>query len=150
MTFEELLKQRRVALEPTGPDEVARLHALVQRHLADAAIEEMSPEGRFQQAYGAARTLATIVVRASGYRVRQPGAHYNTFLALEAADPEAFSAHATYFDACRTMRNELAYNDPERVSDTELDEILRLVPEFARAVEAWLQRNHPEYPTAPC
>jgi hypothetical protein len=34
---------------------------------------------------GAGRPLATIAVRAAGFRVRQPGGHYNTFLALEAS-----------------------------------------------------------------
>jgi hypothetical protein len=144
MTFEELLKQRRIAAEPTGPDEIAQLRGLARRYLADAAIEALSAEGRFQQAYGAARTTATIVVRACGYRAKQPRAHYNTFLALEAADPETFSIHAAYFDTCRTVRNELSYDGPEGVSETELEEILRLVPEFERTVEAWLARNHPE------
>jgi hypothetical protein len=37
-------------------------------------------------AYDAARALSMIIVRASGYRPRTVGAHYNTFLALEAAD----------------------------------------------------------------
>ena len=145
MTFEELLRQRRVAAEPPGPDEIAQLRALARRCLADAAIEMMSPEGRFQQAYGAARALATIVVRASGYRARQPGAHYNTFLALEAAERGTFSTHAAYFDICRTVRNELSYDNPEGVSETELKEILRLVPEFKRAVDSWLARHHPEF-----
>lgn len=144
MTFAELLQQRRIAAEAPGPDEIAQLRGLARRYLADAAIEALSAEGRFQQAYGAARTIATIVVRACGYRVKQPGAHYNTFLALEAADSEIFSTYAAYFDTCRTVRNELSYDGPEGVSDTELEEILRLVPEFERAVQVWLERTHPE------
>jgi hypothetical protein len=38
-------------------------------------------------AYDAARTLSLMIVRAEGYRPRSAGGHYNTFLALEAADP---------------------------------------------------------------
>ncbi len=145
MTFAELLKQRRVALEPVGPDEIVLLRALANRYIADAAIEEMSPEGRFQQAYGAARTLATMVVRASGYRVKQPGAHFSTFLALEAADPGIFLDYATYFDTCRALRNELTYEGPAGISETELEEVLRVVPEFRQAIEAWIALNHPEF-----
>jgi len=33
-----------------------------------------------------ARTLSSMIVRAAGYRPRTVGGHYNTFLALEAAD----------------------------------------------------------------
>lgn len=110
MTWQELLDQRRVAREPTGRDEVAALRRLVSRCLANASIETLSPDGRFERACAAAQTLATIVIRVEGYRVRQPGAHYSTFLALEAADPEAFASFASYFDLCRTLRNELSYN----------------------------------------
>jgi len=144
MTFERLVREQRVVREPTARDEIEELRALVRRYLADAAIEELSPDGRFERAYGAARTLATMVVRASGYRVRQPGAHYNTFLALEAADPKAFADYVAYFDICRTLRNELSYESAEVISETELAEILRKVPEFKEAGECWVTKNHPE------
>jgi hypothetical protein len=45
-----------------------------------------------------ARTLSLLIVRAAGYRPRTVGGHYNTFLALEAADP-AFAALFAYFDS---------------------------------------------------
>jgi hypothetical protein len=77
--------------------------------------------------------------------VKQPGAHYITFQALEAADPGVFLSYATYFDTCRALRNELTYEGPEGISETELDEILSVAPQFKRAVETWIALNHPEF-----
>ena len=120
------------------------MRAVAAQHLADARVVGLSADGKFDRAYGAARVLATIVVRASGYRVRAGGgAHYNTFLALEAADPTAFARYAVYFNLCREKRNELAYVAPERVSEQEVAEILREVPAFARLVEQWLKDRRP-------
>lgn len=108
MTWEDLLIRRRVEREPTDRAEIETLRVLVERNLRDASIEMLSDDGRFERAYSAARVLATIIVRASGYRVKQPGAHYGTFLALEAADPETFGGFAIYLDSCRSLRNNLA------------------------------------------
>jgi len=144
MNWQDLVAQRRVAAEPAGRDELAALGHLVNRCLADAVVEGLSPDGRFERAYAAARTLATIVVRAEGYRVRQPGAHHSTFLALEAADRDAYGAFASYFDVCRVLRNELSYNAADVVTEAELDELVAVVKQFARLVAAWLAARHPE------
>jgi hypothetical protein len=145
MTWKELLAERRVAKEELATrDEVDRLRALARRSQADAGVEELSEEGRFEHAYAAARALATLVIRASGYRVKQPAAHYNTFLALEAANPGVFAEYAAYFDICRVRRNELSYEGVEVVSETELEELLRKLPAFERAVDKWLRQNRPE------
>lgn len=138
MIWEELLAQRRVAREPTDREEIERLRALAQRNLKDAAIEELSEDGRFERAYAAARALATIVIRVCGYRVRQPGAHYGTFLALEAADPETFAVFATYFDSCRGLRNTLSYDAVDVVSHSDLEDILGEVLRFETIVSGWL------------
>ena len=121
------------------------LCAVSRRNMADSRIEALSDDGRFEHAYGAARTLATIVIRAEGYRVRgQGGAHYNTFLALEAADPGQFAGYAQYFDTCRGKRNELSYDVADVVSRTEVEEILDELGRFERTVEGWLARRWPE------
>jgi len=69
-------------------------------------------------AYDAARTLSVMIVRAAGYRPRSVGGHYNTFLALEAADPPAFAALSAYFDGWRNKRNISEYDGAGGVTDT--------------------------------
>lgn len=82
MTWKKLLAEKRVAAESSSADEIGKLLDLARRNLKDAAVETLSDDGRFDCAYGGARALATAIVRAEGYRIKQPAAHYNTFLAL--------------------------------------------------------------------
>lgn len=145
MPWRKLLEQRRVVLEKAYRAEIEAQRELAARALADASIVVVSNDGRFNHAYDAARALATLVVRASGYRVKGAGGgHYNTFLALEAADPESFAEFAAYFDLCRAKRNELSYISPGIVSRSEVDEILDEVPRFMEAVHQWLLKEHPD------
>ena len=95
MTWKELLNQGRVERIPGTREEFAQLRAVAERSPADARLKGMSVDGRFGHAYEAARALASMVIRAAGYRVRvHGGGHYNTFLALEAADAELFAEQA--------------------------------------------------------
>jgi hypothetical protein len=93
-------------------------------------------------AYDAARTLSLIIVRAEGYRPRSLGGHYNTFLALEAADP-AFASLSTYFDGCRMKRNDCEYDFAGGVTDTDADGLLKTVRQFAIDAEVWVKNRHP-------
>jgi hypothetical protein len=102
----------------------------------------LSADARFTMAYDAARTLSLIIVRASGYRPRTVGAHYSTFLALEAADP-AFAALSAYFDGCRMKRNRCEYDFAGGISDTDADGLLKAVRQVAMDAEAWIYARYP-------
>ena len=144
MTWKKLLEEQRVAREPARKEELAQLRAVAERNLADARIETLSTDGKFGHAYEAARAFATIVVRASGYRVKSArGAHYSTFVALEAADPKRFARHAAYFNTCREKRNDLSYELAGVVTDSEAGELLREVPAFQALVDEWLRGHAP-------
>ena len=87
MTWSELGAQRRLAREPASRTEIEELRALAKRNLREASLEGLSPDGCFSFAYDAARILATIAIRASGYRIKKTGgAHYNTFLGIAGRD----------------------------------------------------------------
>jgi len=140
MTWKELLAQKRVERVPAGEGEIEGLLTLSARALADALIIAMTPEGRYDRAYDAARTLATAVVRSCGYRVKAVGGgHYNTFRALEAADAKQFGAYAIYLDVCRRKRNELSYESFGFVSDTELEELIEQTSKFRNLTMAWMR-----------
>jgi len=93
-------------------------------------------------AYDAARTLALLIVRAAGYRPRTVGGHYNTFLALEAADP-VFAKLSAYFDGCRIKRNACEYDFAGGISDTDADGLLAAVTQFESDAEAWIKARYP-------
>jgi len=78
---------------------------LVDRDLADAQISALSPDRRFVTAYNAALQLATIVLRASGYRTSGAGHHWTTFQTLLEILGESERPRADYLDSCRRKRN---------------------------------------------
>ena len=148
MPWKGLLEQRKVAREATTRAEIDAQMDLAERAIADASIEAVSDDGRFARAYDAARALATVVVRAAGYRVKGPGgAHYNTFLALEAADPARFSAFAAYFNLCREKRNELSYVHPGVVSTSELNSSCARSRDSRRPSRTGLAKSIPSSPS---
>jgi hypothetical protein len=91
MSWAKLLAANHVTALPPSKAELDNLRSIVARSLKDVESAGLSADARFVMAYDAARTLSLLVVRSAGYRPRTVNGHYNTFLALEAADP-AFAA----------------------------------------------------------
>ena len=141
MSWAKLLG-RYVTAEPPSQAELDNLRSIVTRSLQDAVAPGLSADARFIMAYDAARTLSLIVVRSEGYRPRSVGGHYNTFLALQEADP-TFATQSTYFDGCRMKRNGCEYDFAGGVSDTDADGLLKAVQQFKLDAEAWMKARHP-------
>jgi hypothetical protein len=142
MSWTKLLADKRVTALAPNKAELDDLRSIVARSLKDATAAGLSADARFMMAYDAARTLSQLIVRASGYRPRAVGAHYNTFLALEAADP-AFAKLSAYFDGCRIKRNSCEYDLAGAISDTDADGLLKTVQQFAVDAEAWIYARYP-------
>ena len=142
MSWAKLLANKQVTALAPNKAELDNLRSIVARSLKDATAASLSADARFMMAYDAARTLSLLVVRASGYRPRSVGAHYNTFLALEAADP-AFAQLSAYFDGCRIKRNSCEYDLAGAISDTDADGLLKAVRQFALEAEAWINTHYP-------
>ena len=141
MSWAKLLG-RYVTAEPTSKAELDNLRSIVTRSLQDAVAAGLSADARFVMAYDAARTLSLILVRSEGYRPKSLGGHYNTFLALQNADP-IFTTLSTYFDGCRMKRNGCEYDFAGGVSDTDADGLLKAVQQFKVDAEAWMKIHHP-------
>ncbi len=136
------MADNKVAPEMPSKTELDNLRSIVARSMNDVAASGLSADARFVMAYDAARTLSLMVVRAAGYRPRAVGGHYNTFLALEAADA-AFLRLSAYFDGCRQKRNRCEYDFAGGVSDTDAEGLLVAVKQFAMDVEGWITANYP-------
>ncbi len=143
MTWAKLLANNTVTTLPATKAELANLRSIVARSLKDVKAPGLSADARFIMAYDAARTLSLIIVRATGYRPKTVGGHYNTFVALETADP-AFAALSTYFDGCRIKRNASEYDFAGGVSDTDANGLLKTVQQFRIDAEAWIKTHHPK------
>lgn len=138
-----MLGEKRVAAEPTSKKELDDLRTMVATNLKDAHVAAISAQGRYEFAYNAARLMATVIVRASGYRViAKNGHHYYTFQSLQAADP-SFVKMAIYFDNARDTRNDFSYDAPIPISDTDVEELIKSVEEFNNDGEAWITKKDP-------
>jgi len=120
MTLQNLLG---LTLDAITPDRLllARLLAAADRNIADAQLEGLSAENRFDAAYKAVMQLANVALNANGYRTltSKPGHHQTAIqtLSLTIALPPAT---VIVLDALRKQRN---------LSDYSGD----LVPESAAA-----------------
>ena len=143
MTWKKLLAEQRVAKQPTSKQELDDLRQMVATNLSDANVVGLSSQGRYEFAYNAGRLMATIVIRASGYRViSKTGHRYFTFQALETAD-SAFIKAAAHFDAARRKRNDFSYDMPVTISETDADELVQAVQQFRQDAEKWIHAMDP-------
>lgn len=143
MSWRTLLDGKKVAVEPSSKKELDELRAMVAINLKDAKVTGISAQGRYEFAYNAARLMATIVVRASGYRViARNGHHYFTFQALAASD-SSFAVMAVYFDRARDQRNDFMYDAPTAISDTDAEELVKEVAQFVIECENWISKHYP-------
>lgn len=115
---------------------------VVNRDLSDAALEQLSEDRRFITAYNAALQLATIVLRAGGYRTAGAAHHWVTFQALPHIMGADQQERADYLDACRRKRNIADYDASGEVSQAEVQELLTEAEQFREAVLAWLGEHH--------
>ena len=69
MGIEKLAQIGWYKAEPSSTKEIADLFSIVNRSQADAKVERISDDLRFQAAYNGILTLVNIALRASGFRV---------------------------------------------------------------------------------
>ncbi len=117
---------------------------IVRRDLADASLKGYSDDRRFAIAYNAALQLATIVLRASGYRATGAGHHKATIEVLPELMGSKYQVLSDYFDKCRSKRNITEYDRAGTVQEREVVELIGEVEKFRDEVTAWLAKNHPE------
>lgn len=144
MTLDNLLKIGQ--LKPHAPDaaEIARLLDAARRNLADAGVDTISPENRFDAAYKCIMQSALVALMANGYRpdTKVPGHHQTVIQSL----PKTMGlpgARIVVLDALRNKRNLSDYSgrDIDRASlATCIAEAARLLVE----VGTWLAKAHPE------
>jgi predicted nucleic acid-binding protein len=130
--------------EPTSRDEIKSLLAIVDRDLKDSNVAAISQDRRFEAAFSAARTAATIALRASGYRTTtQAGHHVKTIESLELT----INADSKLIQRMKTLskkRNATSYDSAGNVSAQELELAIKTATELQTGVIAWLEKNHPE------
>ena len=144
MTLENLLKIGQLKSHATDSAEIQRLLAAARRNLADAHVEAVSPETRFDAAYKAIMQTALVALMANGFRpdTKRPG-HHMTVLQSLPTTIGLPSERMTVLDSLRRKRNSSDYTG-EDVDDISADNCIREAERLLRKVTAWLKNNRPD------
>lgn len=144
MSLSEWLADGSVKKQRPTRAEIQALLAVADRDLADSCVPAVSRDRRFATAYSASLQLATIVLRASGYRTSagSPGHHWRTLKLV----PELMGAdqrdRINYLDSCRRARNQADYDRIDVVSEAEIKELVAEVESFRADAVEWLATHH--------
>ena len=143
MRLQQWLEEELIERRSASREEIKELFGLVDRDLTSAAGEGTVPDWRFIIAYQAALSLATILLRAEGYRTLGGAHHYLTFEALgEIAGPE-HAALVKYFQAARAKRNAAEYRRAGQIDADQAEELLEKTRQFRAWVVEWLKGHDP-------
>lgn len=144
MSLENLLKTRQ--LQPHNPtrEAVQRLLQAAARNIADARVEKISGENRFDAAYKAIMQCAMVALWANRYRTSpgQPGHHQIVIQTLSKTIGLGQDT-VIVLDALRKQRNVSDYEgDP--VSDQTVIECIKQAKQLHKIVKNWIATNRPD------
>jgi hypothetical protein len=143
MTLKNLLG---LSLDAVAPDKahISKLMAAAERNIADAKLQGLSTENRFDAAYKAIMQLAMVALNANGYRTMtsKPG-HHQTALQTLSTSVGLAPAKVILLDALRKQRNLSDYSG-DLVPDAAAAECLTSASDLLAHVRAWLTANRPD------
>lgn len=143
MTLENLLKIGQLKSHATDATEIQRLLDAARRNLADAHVEAISPETRFDAAYKAIMQAALVALMANGFRpdTNRPGHHMTVLQSL----PKTLGLpgeRMLILDTLRRKRNLSDYTG-EDIDDVSAQNCIREAEQLLREVDVWLKKNAP-------
>ncbi len=144
MTLDNLLAIHKLVQQAPDKGAIARLLKAADRNLADAQLQAVSADNRFDAAYKSIMQCAMVALWAKGYRTStsQPGHHQTTIQTL----PKTLGVPAQtviVLDVLRKQRNASDYEgDP--VSDKALVACLQEAGKLREVLQQWLANEYPE------
>ncbi len=143
MTLESWNKQNHwLKKEATSKSEISDLLGLVDRHLKDASIPQLSADARLSIAFLAVLSCATIALRAEEYRLKTvPGHHQKTIDSLQFT----LNPGSDIIDKLRVFarkRADSSYDVSGSISDIEAAAILTIARDMRSNLINWLSVNH--------
>ncbi len=145
MSLQQWLENAWITASRPSAQEVGNLLAIAERDTADASLEGMSADGRFDHAYSAIRTLCQVALHASGYAVPKGGRqHERVIESLKFTLGANWADQVDYFDRCRRLRHKSLYEKAGVVRGPDADALLEAAARLLSEVRAWLRANHPK------
>jgi len=130
--LDNLVKIRRLKIEPPDAREFAGMIRAADTKLKDASIDGLSADSQFSLAYGAAHALSLAALRWHGYRSES---RYIVFQCLQHTVGLP-NAKWRVLDKCHAARNLAEYEGHMDVNPQLLKELLNITRELRTLVEA--------------
>lgn len=142
--MQNLLKIGQIKEHPPDAQEIRRLLAAAQRNLADATVQEISPETRFDAAYKSIMQAALAALMAHGYRpdTQRPG-HHQTVVQALTLTVGLQPSRVTVLDTLRRKRNVADYTG-EDMDDSSVAHCRAEAERLLGDVRTWLRANRPD------
>jgi protein-L-isoaspartate O-methyltransferase len=147
MTLENLRNMEKIGQlksHVTSREEIQRLLEAARRNLADAGVDVISDETRFDSAYKAIMQLALAAMMANGFRTdtSRPGHHMTVIQSL----PQTIglpTERMAVLDVLRRKRNLTDYSGGW-IDETSMEQCIAEARDLLRDVESWLREQRPE------
>lgn len=143
MTLQNLLAIKR--LQTHTPDRAAILKLLeaARRNLADAHVQAISADNRFDAAYKCLMQCAMLGLWANGYRTAtsQPG-HHQTAIQCLSLTISVANTDVMVLDALRRQRN-LSDYEGDPITTKTLASCVEEAGKLLLHTEQWLRQHHP-------
>ena len=143
MTLQNLLGIQRLQQHAADRTSVLKLLASARRNLADARVDAIGNDNRFDAAYKCIMQCAMLGLWANGYRTAtsQPG-HHQTAIQCLTLTMGVPTATVIVLDGLRKQRNINDYvGDP--VADGVLAACIEEAEQLLAHTDAWLRASHP-------
>jgi hypothetical protein len=141
MSLDNLLKIKQLQLHHPSNEALLRLRDAAKRNIADAHIEAVSGETRFDAAYKCIMQCAMLGLWLNGYRTStsQPGHHQTAIQTLPTTIGLSQNT-VIILDSLRKQRNISDYEgDP--ISDQAVAECIKQAEQLYAYVNAWIAKN---------
>jgi hypothetical protein len=144
MTLQNLQRIGKIKDHAPTAAEAQRLLAAIDRNIADAGVDAISDENRFDAAYKAVMQCALVAMLAAGYRpaTNEPGHHQTMIQSLPLTLGLPNDAWVV-LDALRRQRNANDYTGTPMTADI-VTECLGQAKALRKLLRADLASKHPE------
>lgn len=144
VSLQNLAKINKLEPHDTNREQVAQLLKSVSRALADAAVENISLETRFDVAYKAVMQLCMAALWSNGYRPsRSSPGHHQTMIQSLVHSMSVDNDEMRLLDTFRVKRNVIDYTG-DLVDEGSVRECLEAARRLRRHFDAWLLEHRPD------
>lgn len=144
MSLKNWLDNRWLRAEATSSSEIGALLNKAQHNLRESKRDDISLDWRLRMAYEANLDLATMALRAEGFRVPSAdGHHYRTIESLRLTI-NLHSNQVRILQSIREKRNLVSYDAFGIVTEADVHAAIQIAGELETLVLEWLRTTHPD------